>query len=157
MIENKEEKALQDFLLDIECLDELLPWSGKFNLFDVLKVSKTEIRHSNMLAWLLNPNENHGLGDAYLRGIFQRLVENDLNGRYDIFKILLLDMFSFSVYREWNNIDILLVSKNEKVLMAIENKVGSCEHSNQLNRYRNILEKEYADYQRIYVFFTSDG
>lgn len=157
MIENKEEKALQDFLLDIECLDELLPWSGKFNLFDVLKVSKTEIRHSNMLAWLLNPNENHGLGDAYLRGIFQRLVENDLNGRYDIFKILLLDMFSFSVYREWNNIDILLVSKNEKVLMAIENKVGSCEHSNQLNRYRNILEKEYADYQRIYVFLTPDG
>ena len=157
MIENKEEKALQDFLLDIECLDELLPWSGKFNLFDVLKVSKTEIRHSNMLAWLLNPNENHGLGDAYLRGIFQRLVENDLNGRYDIFKILLLDMFSFSVYREWNNIDILLVSKNEKVLMAIENKVGSCEHSNQLNRYRNILEKEYEDYQRIYVFLTPDG
>ncbi|MCI6190677.1 MAG: PD-(D/E)XK nuclease family protein [Clostridium sp.] len=157
MIENKEEKALQDFLLDIECLDELLPWSGKFNLFDVLKISKTEIRHSNMLAWLLNPNENHGLGDAYLRGIFQRLVENDLNGRYDIFKILLLDMFSFSVYREWNNIDILLVSKNEKVLMAIENKVGSCEHSNQLNRYRNILEKEYEDYQRIYVFLTPDG
>ncbi len=97
MIENKEEKALQDFLLDIECLDELLPWIRKFNLFYMLKISKTEIRHSNMLAWLLNPNENHGLGDAYFRGIFQKLVENDLNGRYDIFKILLLDMFSFSV------------------------------------------------------------
>ena len=35
-----EEKALQDFLLDIECLDELIPWTGKVNLFDVLKVSK---------------------------------------------------------------------------------------------------------------------
>ncbi len=41
--------------------------------------------------------------------------------------------------------------------MAIENKVGSYEHSNQLNHYRNILEKEYADYQRIYVFLTPDG
>lgn len=51
------EEALQNFLLDIGCLDELLPWTGKFNLFDVLKISRTEIRHSNMLGWILNPNE----------------------------------------------------------------------------------------------------
>lgn len=152
-----DEQALQDFLLDIECLDELLPWTGKFNLFDVLKVSRTEIRHSNMLGWMLDPNENHGFGDEYLKGIFQRLVENDSDGRYDVFKILLLDMYSFSVYREWKNIDILLVSTEEKVLVAIENKVGSHEHSNQLNRYREILENEYSDYQRIYVFLTPDG
>ena len=42
------EEALQDFLLDIDCLNELQPWTGHFNLFDVLKISKTEIRHSNM-------------------------------------------------------------------------------------------------------------
>ena len=30
------EEALQIFLLDIGCLDELLPWTGKFNMFDVL-------------------------------------------------------------------------------------------------------------------------
>ena len=70
-----DEKALQNFLLDIQCLDELLPWTGKFNLFDVLKVSRKEIRHSNMLGWLMDPNENHGFGDAFLRGILQRLVE----------------------------------------------------------------------------------
>ena len=151
------EEALQNFLLDIECLDELLPWTGKFNIFDVLKASRNEIRHSNMLSWLLNPNENHGLGDAYLRGIIQRLVENDSSGRYDVIKMLLLDMYSFSVYREWKNIDILLVSSEEKVLIAIENKVGSCEHSNQLNRYREILERNYADYKRIHVFLTPDG
>lgn len=55
-----DEEALQDFLLDIDCLDELLPWTKRFNLFDVLKISRTEIRHSNILSWLLNPNENHG-------------------------------------------------------------------------------------------------
>ena len=26
------EEALQNFLLDIGCLDELLPWTGKFNI-----------------------------------------------------------------------------------------------------------------------------
>ena len=42
-------------------------------------------------------------------------------------------------------------------MIAIENKVGSHEHSNQLNRYRNILEKEYPDYNRMLVFLTPDG
>ena len=151
------EEALQNFLLDIGCLDELLPWTGKFNLFDVLKISRTEIRHSNMLGWLLNPNENHGLGDAFLKGILQCLVENDSNGRYDVFHVLLMDLYSFSVMREWKNIDILLTSSDEKTVIAIENKVGSHEHSNQLNRYREILEREYAGYNRLYVFLTPDG
>ena len=65
--ERENEKALQDFLLNIDCLDELIPWTGKFNIFDVLKISRTEIRHSNVLAWLLDANENHGLGDMFIR------------------------------------------------------------------------------------------
>lgn len=154
---DEDKKVLQEFLLDIECLDELLPWTGKFNLFDVLKVSRTEIRHSNMLAWLMDPNENHGLGDVFLKGILQRIMENDLKEKYDVFKILLADMYGFSVYREWKNIDILLVSSEEKVLIAIENKIGSHEHSNQLNRYREILETDFLDYKRLYVFLTPDG
>lgn len=151
------EEALQNFLLDIGCLDELLPWTGKFNMFDVLKISRTEIRHSNMLGWLLNSNENHGMGDVFLKGILQRLVENDSDGRYDVFNVLLMDFYTFSVMREWKNIDILLTSTEEKTVIAIENKVGSHEHSNQLNRYRNILEKEYPDYNRMLVFLTPDG
>ena len=151
------EEALQNFLLDIECLDELLPWTGMFNIFDVLKISRTEIRHSNMLGWLLNPNENHGMGDAFLKAILQRLVENDSAGRYEVFHVLLMDLYSFSVFREWKNIDILLTSADERTVIAIENKVGAHEHSNQLNRYRQILEKEYKGYNRLFVFLTPDG
>lgn len=150
-------KELQDFLLDIDCLDELEPWTGQFNLFDVLKISRTEIRHSNTLAWLLDPNENHGLGNTFLRGLIQRLVENDSDGRYDVFKLLLLDLYDFVVYREYKNIDILLISQKEKTLFAIENKIGSHEHRNQLNRYRRILESEYEDYNKAYIFLTPDG
>ena len=152
-----DEQALQNFLLDIQCLDELLPWTGKFNIFDVLKVSRVEIRHSNMLGWLLDPNENHGLGDAFIRGIFQRLVKNDSSGKYDVFQVLLADMYSFSILREWKNIDIMLISSEEKIVLAIENKVGSHEHSNQLNRYRKHLEHDYSEYKRFYIYLTPDG
>lgn len=94
-----DEEALQNFLLDIDCLDELLLWTRRFNLFDILKISRTEIRHSNMLGWLLNPNENHGLGDALLKSILQDVVRAD-SSRYDVFETLLMDLYSFSVYRE---------------------------------------------------------
>lgn len=157
MVEKADEEALQNFLLDIQCLDELRPWTDKFNLFDVLKITRTEIRHSNMLAWLLDPSENHGIGDSFFRGIIQKLVENDSEGRYDVFWLLLLDTYSFSVYREWKNIDLLLVSDQEKIVIAIENKVGAHEHSNQLNRYRSAVEKEYMDYKKVYAFLTPDG
>ena len=43
------EQALKNFMLDIECLEEFAPWTSKLNIFDVLKISRTEIRHSNML------------------------------------------------------------------------------------------------------------
>lgn len=157
MGENFMDKELQDFLLDIDCLNELSSWVDRFNIFDVLKISRTEIRHSNTLSWLLDPNENHNLGDAYLRGVVQRLVEKDDSGRYDVFKLLLLDLYDFTVYREYKNIDILLISEKEKTLFAIENKVGSHEHSNQLDRYRKILESEYANYMKVYIFLTPDG
>ena len=151
------EESLHSLLLDIDCLDELLPWTGKFNLFDVLKISKTEIRHSNMLAWLFDPNENHGIGDSFLRLALQKLIHNDDSGRYKIFDLLLQDNYSFSVLREWKNIDIILISDSEKSLIAIENKVGSSEHSNQLNRYREILINDFPSYNQYYLFLTPDG
>lgn len=71
---DENELALKEFLLDINCLEELLPWSGKFNLFDVLKASRNEIRHSNVLAWLLDANENHEIGDIFLSIILNTMI-----------------------------------------------------------------------------------
>ena len=152
-----DEEALQNFLLDIDCLDELLPWTKRFNLFDVLKISRMEIRHSNVLAWLLNPNENHGLGDAFLKAIVQIVVQNDDNGRYNVLETLLIDFYSFVVYREWKNIDILLVSDVEKFLIAIENKIDSHEHDNQLKKYRETLATDYPDYRKMHLYLTPEG
>lgn len=152
-----DEEALRAFLLDIECLDKLKPWTDKFNLFDVLKISRTEIRHSNMLGWLLDANENHGLDDRFIKALLQELIEKDSSGRYDPFKILLMDMYSFSVLREDENIDLLMISSEEKTLFAIENKVDSHEHSDQLNRYRTLLERTYPDYQKYYLYLTPQG
>ena len=45
-------------------LEKLL---NKFNVFDVLRNPTREIKHSNVLAWLLDPNESHNIGNKALK------------------------------------------------------------------------------------------
>ena len=67
--------------------------------------------------------------------------------------------------REWGNVvdgqqgylDILIVNHAEHMLCAIENKVFSGEHSEQLTRYRKALERDYSTFSRHYVFLTPGG
>lgn len=44
---------------------------NKFNPFSVLGIESYEIRHSNTLAWLLDPCGSHGLSDKFLRLFLQ--------------------------------------------------------------------------------------
>lgn len=37
----EKEQALKAFLLDIECLEPLSEWTSRFNLFDILKITRT--------------------------------------------------------------------------------------------------------------------
>lgn len=155
-IEIDDESALKDFLLDISCLDPLSEWTSKINLFDVLKITRTEIRHSNMLAWLLNPNENHGLGDSVLRGFIFYGVTS-FSGFTDVFETLLMDCSNFSVFREWNSIDIVAVSREKRFVLCIENKIDSREHNDQLNRYRAKIEDVYPDFRKLFIYLSPEG
>ncbi|MDW5300141.1 MAG: PD-(D/E)XK nuclease family protein, partial [Sedimentibacter sp.] len=158
-----DEEALKEFLLDIDCLNSLKPWISRVNIFDVLKVSRTEIRHSNMLSWLLDANENHGLNDNFIKNILQIIVKKNRgyfeSKKINVLELLTLDFSNFVIMREWNNIDILLISKEDKLVICIENKIGSAEHDNQLERYQEKVEATYQKsegYDAIYIFLTPD-
>ena len=63
---NKLKKQYTNLLNDIEFV-ELYLGLKKPNIFKVLSISKKEIRHSNFLAWLLDPSESHKLGGVFLK------------------------------------------------------------------------------------------
>jgi hypothetical protein len=119
------------------------------NIFDILRVSDMEIRHSNMLAWLLDPSKNHGFGDFILKELYEEISGKSSRGvKYDSFKVL----------REWHNIDLLLVSNESKIVICIENKVHASESRYQLKKYREIVDGAYSnDYKKFFVFLTLDG
>ena len=152
-----DEDAIKNFLLDIECLDQLDEWTRKFNMFDILKITRAEIRHSNVLAWLLSPNENHGLNDSVIKGLFQFVVSSFSDNNNDIFDTLLMDFRSFNIMREMHHIDVLALSEKEKYILCIENKIDTKEHDNQLARYQKIIEENFPEYKKTYIYLSPSG
>jgi hypothetical protein len=157
----QELKAIENFLMDIELLDRIESSLSKFNVFETLNILHTEIRHSNVLAWLMKPLENHGLSDNFIRKLLQYVfLENrDYMKKQGISMLDLTtwDMTDFQVMREWRNIDIAIVSEENKLVLVIENKVLSKESSHQLKKYLDIINKEYSDYKKVFLFLTPDG
>ena len=154
-MELKKLKSLyNDLLKDIK-FDKLELGLQNPNIFEILKISKTEIRHSNFLSWMLNPSSSHQLGDVFLkrflREVFLSETFNDIN-QVDVEG---MDLSNVEVYREWNNIDILI--KLDKIVICIENKILSGEHSNQLSKYKKIIENNFPKENKLFVYLTPEG
>ena len=139
-------RELKELLDDIECLNPIEEFAHRVNVFNVLGLEKLETRHSFMLAWLFDPNENHGLGDRVLRGVIQHICGN-----------IEMDYSSFLVEREADHIDLLAVSVKEKFLLCIENKIKAPETGNQLVTYKHLLDGKYPEFRKVYVFLSPNG
>ena len=148
-------KQHYDNLLKDEDFDKLDLGLKNPNIFQILRITNNEIRHSNFLSWLLDPKESHKLGDIFLKRFLREVFSSDKFGEIDQIDVEGMDLSKVEIQREWKNIDILIIL--EGVVVCIENKVLSKEHSNQLKRYKEIIEKQFPDYQQTFVYLTPDG
>ena len=121
----------------------------EFNAFDVLRYAEYEIRHSNVLAWLLDPGETHGVGRAFLNW-FLGGVNESIRDRV---------AQRVRVYRELHYVDVtvFLESDQDRHIVAIENKPGgySPEHLAQVCGYARKLRREYPEYTLHNVLLTA--
>jgi len=104
---------------------------------------------------LLDPNESHKLGDIFFKRFFREVFSSDKFVDIDQVDVEGMDLTKVAIQREWKNIDILIVLEN--VVVCIENKVLSKEHSNQLMRYREIIESHYPNHKQTFVFLSPEG
>ena len=150
---------LHKFIANNYDLENLEAKLNEFNPFKVLKVDQYEIRHSNIISWLLNPRENHNLGDTFIKKFLAEIIINNENLETDInvFKTQEISFHDFEIRREWNDIDILLISHSNNLAIIIENKIHSTESKGQLEKYLNALHSEYASYEIIPVFLSLTG
>ena len=126
----------------------------RFNLFEAVGIVRHELRHSDFLAFLLDPSQNHGLGASFLSGFLQAVCQ-DVDG--DAFLVDFNNLSKATVQREWHHVDILAVDDASRFGLVIENKIGTGEHSDQLNRYRAAFDSHYPGYKVLALYLTPDG
>jgi len=151
------------------------------NIFEVLSQGKSRLHEpsvSAMLGYLLNPMENHGLGDIFIREFLKMLDENSmqkhfgkvLSKSYRINALIELEV-QYGHLGKRNDIDIqiqLLDQGRETHRILIENKIRESSASTyQLNLYYNAVLND-EDYKQsndsgedlpciCVVFLTPDG
>ena len=151
-------KALLNFSINNRDLDKLESLIGSFNPFKILGIQDYEIRHSNVLSWLIDPNGQHGLGDILFKKILLEVLrDSNRFGTPLIKNVISANFADLKVLREWRGIDIICISGQNNLVFVVENKVGAEESGHQLNKYLDVVNKRYPDHNKVFVFLTMDG
>ena len=176
-------EILNELAKDINCLDPIYRELSDINCFEILKIDQMEIRHSNFLAWLLDPSSPSGIGDKLLKRLLMFCSENSDKGfgsnkDLDAVTIELLDLEDVVLKREHpadikgkakkKKIDLLIYSEINKFCICLENKIKSYEGTNQLTDYFKYVEedftrkktakyKKYRYEKRYYILLSPSG
>jgi hypothetical protein len=148
--------ALERLVAGDSELHTLVAVLDRFNLFEALGVVRRELRHSDFLAFLLDPVESHCAGNNLARWLLEHVAaahRSALGGAAN----WQADEFCPVVRREWQNIDILLTDDRQRLVVLIENKIDSGEHSDQLARYYEQVKRAYPGWQILALYLTPKG
>jgi len=109
---------------------------SKFNVFEAIGATHKELWHSDFLAFLLNPKQNHGLGNEFTKRLMRYVTPPmpEVDSWGDV-----------SVRREYKHIDILVQDEARRVSVIIENKIWSPEGERQLSSYWDAIASEHTD------------
>ena len=128
-----------------------------YNLFSILNIERYELKHSALIANLLDPKGSHGCGDAFLRAFF----EIALKERAYPFEDCTLP-HSYTEYYTGpiagdtgGRIDILV--KSSRYGLIIENKIYAGDQDKQLTRYDNYGKETFGADGYLLVYLTLYG
>lgn len=145
--ETRSVKQLRAFAGD-EQLYQVETMLTRFNIFEAIGVTHRELAHSHFLAYLLDPGQNHGLDDEFLKRFLREAVP-ELVGAASFEQVV--------VRREYRNIDILIEDTQAEAIIIIENKIWSPEGTGQLSTYWEAIAADYASWSRFGVYITPAG
>lgn len=139
---------------------------NRFNPFKILQVDNYEIRHSNVLMWLLDPRQNHNLGSYFIKKLLAKVFVNPANyededklSNYNVLELCSHSYHDLAVYKELatsnrKRIDVLAVSAVHKTVVLIENKYWASESEGQLEEYIEFARSTYEGYRIVPIFLT---
>ena len=92
---------LQSLIANNHNLDRLEAILNEFNSFKILNIADHEIRHSNILKWLLDPKGNHNIGDMFLKKFLsEAIISNEnIDTTLNVFDIQIIKDFISDVVK----------------------------------------------------------
>jgi len=125
--------------------------------FNIFKISSDlyyrENFQSDIISAFLNPKQNHNENSKYLHLFIDLINKGNLNK-----KINKKDFENSTVFRERNNIDILIVDDYSKKAIIIENKINEANDMyKQLPRYLEIVKKDYEVESIAYITLKANS
>ena len=101
---------------------------------------------------------NHGLAKSFLKKWLKEVFKT-----FDSADPLELDEYSFEpvkVFRKWNYVELLVkigTPDKKALVIAIENKTWSIQHSDQLTRYHKRVTEAYPNAKCLFVLLSVNG
>ena len=130
-----------------------------YNLFSILNIERYELKHSALIANLLDPKGSHGCGDAFLRAFFEIALKERAYPFEDC-----THLHSYTEYYTGpiagdtgGRIDILVESKSSHYGLIIENKIYAGDQDKQLTRYDNYGKETFGADGYLLVYLTLYG
>ena len=144
-----------------ELFQELDRYVPPLALARAFGVDRDEVRHSRLLATLLNPRRHAG-AEVMLRMLLREIARTSSLDRQTIERLWAMVEASWSrvsVHRERLFIDVVveIASAEGAVVFGIENKIDAGEQPEQIARYQEALERAYPGRTAVVVFLTPTG
>lgn len=136
-----------------------------FNILEITGMGSQEIKHSNILEWILGDNQ-HNLKYKVLVELLKKIYAvNNVDDSLQKY-IYLTKERKINVYRERDNIDIIVEDVLNKKLFVFENKIFAEERTygedgGQLKKYEDIIYSKYPQdmedsFEIYFIFLTPD-
>jgi len=149
------QSEFESLFVNNSSLIEIKTHLNRFNPIRVMKMESMEIRHSAILAWLLDPIETHGLGDNFLKAFLGEALRNhEFEGNTTAFNVINADLRDTIIRLEWKNIDICIECRSNGWAFVVENKFHSKQGKNQLSGYLKKAEGIFQDHKVTGIFLT---
>ena len=164
-------EKVQEFIFNNEVqttLSNILNHLMSFNILEITGMGTQEIKHSNILGWFFDAAEHnleYQILNEFLRKVIQENSELPTILGLQEYLYLAKHKKNITIYREKDNIDLLIVDEANKLVITIENKVYAgerteetdCDGENlgQLACYEKRINKKYNDdYRKYFIFLT---
>ena len=127
-----------------------------YNLFSILRIEGSELKHSALIANLLDPKGSHGCGDAFLRAFFEIALKDAYPFEECTLPHSYTEYYTGPIAGDTGGrIDILVKSSHYGLI--IENKIYAGDQDKQLTRYDNYGKKDLKADRYLLVYLTLFG